>query len=506
MLSARASRRRRAPGMEGWLPHALIATTLVVVLPALAVWAIIPRGDLALLALSVPLGMLLSVAAASIGGAIWKRTPGSSDLVFADLMLWGWLRRVRTERRLARAETLLGDDTHGQSVEALTDLSVQLEARDRYTYGHSQRVTRHAERIATAMGLSATDIAKVRTAAALHDVGKLHTPREILNKPGALTDEEFAVIRRHPGDGAAMAGAVGDPMIIAMIRHHHERLDGAGYPAGLVGEEIPLGARIIAVADTFDAMTSNRAYRRAASHKRALDVLRSEAGTQLDKAAVAGFLSYYRGRRTVTWSAFAVAAPQRLLAWLGSVVPGIGAGAAGATALVIGLGGAQAPFSSPTAATTLPPPALRAETTPARDPARSSSTPRAARTARGSAPGVNELHAKRRRPRSLPDAAGPGRTRSVAPAQPQPGDTPGATGRPAPAPGPNPAGSPAPTKPPGEPPQATPAPQPPVRLPEIKLPTVEVPGLAPTNLVLPDLQLPKVTPPTVVLPKLELLG
>ena len=200
--------------------------------------------------------------------------PGSRDLVFADLMLWGWLRRLRAERRLARAETLLGLGAEGLSVQALTSLSALLEARDGYTYGHSQRVTRHAERIARAMGLSATDVAKVRTAAALHDVGKLHTPRDILNKPGRLTDEEFEVIRHHPGDGAAMATSLDDPMITAMIRHHHERLDGGGYPAGLAGNAIPLGARIIAVADTFDAMTSNRAYRGAASHKHALDVLR----------------------------------------------------------------------------------------------------------------------------------------------------------------------------------------------------------------------------------------
>ena len=164
----------------------------------------------------------------------------------------------------------------------MSDLSALLEARDSFTYGHSQRVTRHAERIATEMGLPAAEVAQVRTAAALHDVGKLHTPRDILNKPGRLTDEEFAVIRNHPGDGAEMSTSVGDPVITAMIRHHHERLDGAGYPDGLAGEAIPLGARIIAVADTFDAMTSNRAYRRAASHKRALDVLRAEAGKQLD--------------------------------------------------------------------------------------------------------------------------------------------------------------------------------------------------------------------------------
>ena len=120
-----------------------------------------------------------------------------------------------------------------------------------------------------------------------------------------------------------MAASVGDPAITAMIRHHHERLDGAGYPDGLAGEAIPLGARIIAVADTFDAMTSNRAYRRASSHKRALDVLRAEAGKQLDADAVAAFVGYYRGRRTVAWSAFAAAAPQRLFAWLGGVSPGV---------------------------------------------------------------------------------------------------------------------------------------------------------------------------------------
>ena len=337
---------RPARAAERWLPLALLATASVVIAPALAVWAIVPRGEAALLLLSVPLGMLLSVLAARLGTALWKRAPGSRDIVFADLMLWGWLRRCRTERRLARAETLLGADAEGMSVEALTRLSALLEARDGYTYGHSQRVTRHAERIARAMGLGADDVAKVRTAAALHDVGKLHTPRDILNKPGRLTEEEFATIRRHPGDGAAMANGVGDPAIAAMIRHHHERLDGKGYPDGLAGEEIPLGARIIAVADTFDAITSDRAYRRASSHKRALDVLAREAGTQLDAEAVAAFVGYYRGRPTVAWSAFATAAPQRLFAWLGGLTPGVGVGAAGAAALLIGVGTPQPPIVS----------------------------------------------------------------------------------------------------------------------------------------------------------------
>ena len=387
MPGSRVAPTQIAPRTERWLPHAVIATAFVVVLPALAVWAIVPRGEAALLLLSVPLGMLLSVLAGSLGGALWKRVPGSRDIVFADLMLWGWLRRLRAQRRLARAETLLGDGAEGLSVQALSSLSALLEARDGFTYGHSQRVTRHAERIARAMGLATADVAKVRTAAALHDVGKLHTPREILNKPGRLTDEEFAVIRRHPSDGAAMATGLGDPTITAIIRHHHERLDGGGYPAGLAGDAIPLGARIIAVADTFDAMTSNRAYRRAASHKRALDVLRQEAGAQLDGDAVAAFVGYYRGRRTVAWSAFATAAPQRFFAWLGGLSPGIGAGAAGAAALAIGVAGPQPPAVTPAAAASR----QAAERVVKAAPADSAQRP-----TRGSAPATNEQRATRR--------------------------------------------------------------------------------------------------------------
>ena len=305
-------------------------------------------GSLALLALSLLLGVALSLAAASVGGAIWSRLPGSQDRVFADLMLWGWLRRSVAERRLAQAEKLLGTDPQGASLEALIDLSELLEARDARTYGHSQRVTRHAERIATAMGLPAAEVAKVRTAAALHDIGKLHTPRAILNKPGRLTDSEFALIKRHPVDGAVMTSGIGDPEISAMIRHHHERLDGRGYPDGLSGEDIPVGARIISVADTFDAITSNRTYRRAAHHKRALDVLAAEAGKQLDGDAVAAFRGYYRGHRTVALSALVASAPQRLLTWLGGASPVIGAGAAGATALLIGVGSPQPAVYSPT--------------------------------------------------------------------------------------------------------------------------------------------------------------
>jgi hypothetical protein len=153
-----------------------------------------------------------------------------------------------------------------------------------------------------------------------------------------------------------MVRDLGDAEITAMVRHHHERLDGTGYPDRLAGDAIPLGARIISVADTFDAMTSSRPYRPASKHKKALDVLAKEAGTQLDPAAVAAFLRYYSGKRSVGWTALAAAAPQRLGAWLGGVFQNAGAAiapaaqslAAVAAAGVIGagLGGGAEPTSA----------------------------------------------------------------------------------------------------------------------------------------------------------------
>jgi len=242
-------------------------------------------------------------------------------------MLWGWFRRCWTERRLSRARDLYESARKAGAtvdIDLLTTLSGLLQARDRQTHGHGQRVARHAGRIARAMNLSPVEIAKIRTAAVVHDVGKLHTPREILNNPGRLTDAEFAVIMRHPAEGARMLADVGDPEIAAMVRHHHERLDGHGYPDRLAGSEIPLGARIIAVADTFDAITCNRAYRPAGTQKRALDILSKEAGSQLDTAAVAAFVGCYSSRRSIAWCALAASIPQRILEGLRAIPATIG--------------------------------------------------------------------------------------------------------------------------------------------------------------------------------------
>jgi putative nucleotidyltransferase with HDIG domain len=266
--------------------------------------------------------MALSMALARLGAALWMRHPLAREVLFADLMAWEWLRRVWVERRLARAERDLRPDG-SRSTETLRRLASLLEARDGYTHRHSRRVARHALRIAQELDLPAAEAAKIWAAATLHDIGKLYTPREILNKPARLTDAEFDVIKCHPVDGAAILAGIGDPELVAIVRSHHERTDGTGYPDGLAGNEIPIGARIIAVADTFDALTSTRPYRPAATHKRALDILRREAGTQLDAAAVAAFVRTYGGRRPAALSTFVAFAPQRAFAWLGHRVPGV---------------------------------------------------------------------------------------------------------------------------------------------------------------------------------------
>jgi hypothetical protein len=170
--------------------------------------------------------------------------------------------------------------------------------------------------VARQMRLSDEEVRRIRAAAAVHDVGKLRVPAAVLTKPGRLTDDEFELIKHHATEGAALVAGLGDEELTAIVRHHHERFDGYGYPSGLAGADIPLGARIVAVADTFDAITSIRPYRPADSHKRALDHLAAVAGTQLDPAVVRAFVRYYSGRKVSTlWAGLAVV-PQRMFGWM----------------------------------------------------------------------------------------------------------------------------------------------------------------------------------------------
>ena len=229
--------------------------------------------------------------------------------MFSDLLVWGWLRRLHVERQITRALASLdrpgsAGENVGERTKFLEQLAVALDAQDPYLNGHSRRVARYATGTAGRLGLSGEDVTLIQTAAILHDVGKLRIPAQVLQKPGRLTDAEFAIIKRHPDEGAAMVATLGDPRLTEIVRHHHERFDGSGYPSGLTGREIPLGSRIIATADTFDAITSARPYRAASPHKRALDVLHKEACTQqIDAGAAQAFIAYYSDKDiSVLWS------------------------------------------------------------------------------------------------------------------------------------------------------------------------------------------------------------
>jgi putative two-component system response regulator len=171
---------------------------------------------------------------------------------------------------------------------AAHSLAHAVEAKDPYTAGHAQRVTAYAVCMGRACG--GIDLEQFRLAGQLHDVGKIGVPDVVLNKPAPLTAEEFDLVRQHPAAGwRILEPLIDDPLVIGVVRWHHERWDGGGYPDGLRGPDIPLPARIIAVADTLDAMTSHRSYRSALPWSAAVAEIRRGDGTQFDPAVVALF-------------------------------------------------------------------------------------------------------------------------------------------------------------------------------------------------------------------------
>src|SRR6266446_2058556 len=173
-------------------------------------------------------------------------------------------------------------------LQGLLGLANALEAKDAYTRGHSTRVAELSRELALRMGQPRPAAETIAQAALLHDLGKIGVPESILRKPGALTGEEWEIMRRHPVTGAQIVAPLeffDDGAII--VRHHHERLDGSGYPDRLAGEGIPLGARIVAVADVYDALTSGRPYRAGLAHAEAVQALHHEGGPTLDDRLVA---------------------------------------------------------------------------------------------------------------------------------------------------------------------------------------------------------------------------
>lgn len=174
----------------------------------------------------------------------------------------------------------------------IKSISFALDAKDPYTHGHSLRVTLYSLILANKLGLSDEVLEEIETAGLLHDIGKIGIPQNVLCKPGKLTDEEFEIMKSHPAQGEKMIMNIKKLKIIAnWLRAHHERWDGRGYPSGLKGEEIPISARIIALADTYDAMTSTRSYRKALDHEVAIGEIKRCAGSQFDPQLAELFVS-----------------------------------------------------------------------------------------------------------------------------------------------------------------------------------------------------------------------
>ncbi|MBN2233453.1 MAG: response regulator [Deltaproteobacteria bacterium] len=185
----------------------------------------------------------------------------------------------------------LYENTQQNYLQTIRSFACALEAKDRYTHGHSQQVTRYAEAIARAMKLSVDEIELLGQAGMLHDIGKIGISEAILNKPGPLTASEYEIIKQHPVTGKHILMPITSlSLIVPIVYHHHERWDGSGYPDGLGGADIPLMSRILGVADAFDAMTSIRAYRRPLAPPEAFAEIFRGSGSQFDPAIVDIFL------------------------------------------------------------------------------------------------------------------------------------------------------------------------------------------------------------------------
>ncbi|MGQ9572334.1 MAG: PAS domain S-box protein [Dehalococcoidia bacterium] len=183
-------------------------------------------------------------------------------------------------------------------LQVLAVVGAAAEIKDRHIRGHPERVSERTAALAEKMGLPPERVRDIRVAGLLHDIGKVTVSEGILNKPGKLTKREFASIKDHPIVGAALVSQVrGFERIVPMIRHHHERLDGRGYPDGLAGEDIPLEARMLSVVDVFDAMTHQRSYRKALSRAEAIAELQSGVGTRFDPAVVEAFVALLKRER-----------------------------------------------------------------------------------------------------------------------------------------------------------------------------------------------------------------
>jgi diguanylate cyclase (GGDEF)-like protein/putative nucleotidyltransferase with HDIG domain len=235
-------------------------------------------------------------ACAAVGIEFATQRYGAWSLFFVPpLYVIYYSYKLYMERLHLYSDKVKQDMAHIQELNKLNQaiiasLATAIDAKDRYTCSHINRVQIYATALARAAGLSGHDLEAVATGALVHDIGKLGIPDHILGKPGKLTPEEFRRIQSHVTIGTEILSPIPFPFpVVDVVRSHHERWDGLGYPQGLSGEEIPIGGRIISIVDVFDALTSDRPYRRALTPERAIDVLKENAGKQFDPNLVALF-------------------------------------------------------------------------------------------------------------------------------------------------------------------------------------------------------------------------
>jgi diguanylate cyclase (GGDEF)-like protein/putative nucleotidyltransferase with HDIG domain len=298
LLSAVARRLRGATRS-----HDVIGRTggaeFVVLLPDTDADAALPWLERLLVELELAGEGTARAAGASIGIATLQREMSAAGLLASARQALEHSRAGGGGRATVAAPSdLILDPGNTPQHDAIEALALALLERDRYTGEHSQAVIDMSAAVARTMGCNAIEVERVRSAALLHDIGKVAIPDEILHKPGPLDDEEWLLMRQHPVIGERILRVLpGLGAVARMVRHEHERWDGGGYPDGLSGTQIPFGSRVIIAADTYHAITSDRPYRAAESHEHAVEELMRCSGTQFDPDVTAALIGHLYGRR-----------------------------------------------------------------------------------------------------------------------------------------------------------------------------------------------------------------
>ncbi len=236
---------------------------------------------------------LVGAAAVGLVGIINRQAGWQTSLLVLPLIYWVYrsyrmyLGRLEAEKERVEIEKRHVEEIASLNMRTIEALALAIEAKDHTTHTHLQRVRTYAVEVAKELNLPESEIEALRAAALLHDIGKLAVPEQIINKPGKLTPEEFEKMKVHPIVGAEILDRVAFPYPVApIVRSHHERWDGSGYPEGLVGEEIPIGARILATVDCLDALASHRQYRQALPLHAAMEKVKEQSGTWFDPKVV----------------------------------------------------------------------------------------------------------------------------------------------------------------------------------------------------------------------------